>query len=154
MDISDFEIYFLTFDPVDTKIREMFEKLGKIIVVPGRKKHVAGYVRELNRLLGNGYDVIHIHGNSGTMVIEAFLARLHQVPGILVHCHSTQTNYPLLNRVLAPIMRWMAKDLMAWGQPQIGENVTIYTNASIFGPVVIGDNAVIKAKSLITHDIS
>lgn len=40
------------------------------------------------------------------------------------------------------------------GQPIFGKNVTIYTDVSIFGPVVIGDNVVIKAKSLITHDVS
>ena len=113
MDRSGFEIDFLTFAPVDTVIREKFEKLGRIIVVPSRKKSVMDYVRALNRLLGNGYDVIHIHGNSGTMVIEAFLARRHRVPKILVHCHSTETSHPLFNRILTPIMKCMATDLIA-----------------------------------------
>lgn len=40
-----------------------------------------------------------------------------------------------------------------WGQALIGKNVTIYTDACIFGPVVISDNTVIKAKQLVTKDI-
>ena len=40
-----------------------------------------------------------------------------------------------------------------WGQPLIGENVIIYTNASIFGPVIISDNTTIKAGSIITKNI-
>lgn len=113
MDRLEFEIEFLTFDPVDTKIREQFEKLGHVVVVPNRKTNVMGYIKALNKLLKNGYDVIHIHGNSGTMVIEAFLARLHKVPRILVHCHSTKTSYPLLNQILTPIMKCLATDLIA-----------------------------------------
>lgn len=40
-----------------------------------------------------------------------------------------------------------------WGQPCIGDNVTIYTDACVFGPVIISDNSVIKAKQLVTKDM-
>lgn len=40
-----------------------------------------------------------------------------------------------------------------WGQACIGDNVTIYTDACIFGPVIISDNTVIKAKQLVTNDL-
>lgn len=113
MDRSDFEIDFLTFAPVDTRIRERFEKLGNIVVVPNRKADVKGYVKALNRILRAGYDVIHVHGNSGTMVIEAFLARLHRVTRILVHCHNTKCSHPLLNKFLTPVMKVLATDLIA-----------------------------------------
>lgn len=38
-------------------------------------------------------------------------------------------------------------------QPLLKSNVTIYTNASVFGPIVIKENAIIKAGSIITNDI-
>ena len=135
MDRSDLAIDLLTFAPVDAKIREKFGELGKIITVPSRKKRVMGYVWALNSLLRNGYDVIHIHGNSGTMVIEAFLARLHKVPRILVHCHSTKTSYPLFNRILTPIMKRMATDLIACsrasGEWLYGKNNYLVLNNAI-----------------------
>ncbi|MCM1227310.1 MAG: hypothetical protein NC320_07795 [Clostridium sp.] len=39
------------------------------------------------------------------------------------------------------------------GQPIIGNNVIIYTDAKIFGPVIIGDNNKIKAGLIISSDI-
>lgn len=38
-------------------------------------------------------------------------------------------------------------------QPIIGDNCTIYTNACIFGPVVISNNSKIKACVVVTEDI-
>lgn len=38
-------------------------------------------------------------------------------------------------------------------QPIIGNNCIIYTNACIFGPVIIGDNVKVKACNIITSDI-
>ncbi len=38
-------------------------------------------------------------------------------------------------------------------QPLLKDNVTIYTNACVFGPVIINENTIIKAGSMITHDI-
>lgn len=40
-----------------------------------------------------------------------------------------------------------------WGQPLIEDNVIIYTNACVFGPIVISRDMVIKAGSIITHDV-
>ena len=39
------------------------------------------------------------------------------------------------------------------GQPIIGNNVRIYTGATILGKITIGDNAVIGAHSLVLHDV-
>ncbi len=38
-------------------------------------------------------------------------------------------------------------------QPQIGEGSIIYTNACIFGPVIISENSKIKACKVITKDV-
>ena len=38
-------------------------------------------------------------------------------------------------------------------QPIIGENVKIYTNASVFGPILIRENTVINAGRIVSQDI-
>lgn len=38
-------------------------------------------------------------------------------------------------------------------QPQVGNNVSIYSNAAILGPVIVGDNSVIGASALIMKDV-
>ena len=37
--------------------------------------------------------------------------------------------------------------------PQVGNNVSIYSNATILGPVIIGNNSVIGASALIMKDV-
>lgn len=39
------------------------------------------------------------------------------------------------------------------GSPVIGNNVRIYANACVIGDIKIGDNAVIGAGSVVTHDV-
>ena len=39
-------------------------------------------------------------------------------------------------------------------QPQIGNNVFIYTNAMILGPVIVGENSRIGAGTIIMHDVN
>ena len=43
-----------------------------------------------------------------------------------------------------------------WGEQKktiIGDNVVIYTNAVVGGPVLIGDNVIVGANCVCTHDI-
>ena len=40
------------------------------------------------------------------------------------------------------------------GLPVVGDNVLIGTHAQILGNVKIGDNAVVGAGSIVTHDVS
>lgn len=38
-------------------------------------------------------------------------------------------------------------------QPLLKKNVRIYTNASVFGPVIVSEDKIIKAYSVVTHDL-
>lgn len=39
------------------------------------------------------------------------------------------------------------------GQPVIGDNVVVYTDAKLFGPIYIGNNNIIKAGKIVTEDL-
>lgn len=104
MDRSGLQFDYITFEDVDAKIKEKFEKLGRVITVPNRKQHVLKYIAAMMGVLSEGYDIVHIHGNSGTMAIEAFLCRVHRIQNIIVHCHNTTCNHPIVNNILSPIM--------------------------------------------------
>ena len=45
------------------------------------------------------------------------------------------------------------KSLEKWGQPVIGDNVKIYTNAVVIGKIRIGDNVTIGALSFVDKDL-
>lgn len=104
MDRSGLQFDFIAFEEVDEKIKERFEKLGKVITVPNRKQYVLKYIVAMMRVLSKGYNVVHIHGNSGTMAIEALMCKLNKIQNIIVHCHNTTCDHPIINNILSPIM--------------------------------------------------
>ncbi len=113
MDRTGMEIDFLAFDSICDEIREKFEKIGRIIIVPERKKDLKGYAKALGRVLKSGYDVVHIHGNSSTMAIDSLIARLNRVGNVIVHSHSTSCDHPFFNVALKPLMRLFADTFIA-----------------------------------------
>lgn len=44
------------------------------------------------------------------------------------------------------------EDVIRW-QPILGENVILYSNSMVLGPVIIQDNSIIKAGNIVTKDI-
>lgn len=66
-----------------------------------KRKNVFNYFRKLKNL-AKGYDVIHVHGNSSTSVIELFAAKLACVKKRIVHNHNSQTGHPVVNKLLQP----------------------------------------------------
>lgn len=113
MDREDLELTFLICEDTPRELKEEFQTLGRTILAPKRKEDIRHYIPELYRLLAEGYDVIHIHGNSGTMLIEAALAKLRGVKKILVHTHSTKTDHPTVNALLKYPMMWLAEECLA-----------------------------------------
>lgn len=113
MNVDGLDLHFTATTDVCEGVRNTLERLGTIHYIPLKQEDLKGYISGLNQILKNGMDVIHIHGNSGTMVIETLLARLYGVPKILVHCHNTRCNHPVINRFLTPIMKLLATDLLA-----------------------------------------
>lgn len=114
MDTNGLELNFVSFDDATDEINRKFSKLGKLHKIANRKTNFIKYTKNLNNILKKDrYDVVHIHGNSGTMAIEAFFAKLHGIKKIIVHSHNTQCDHPHLNLILAPIMRNMATDYLA-----------------------------------------
>ena len=126
-------INFITFDKTDLKLMNIFSGIGEVYKVPERKRFIFSYMKALYMLLKNGYDVVHIHGNSGTMLVETILAKVSGVKKIIVHCHNTACNYPIINRFLTPIMKIIATDFIACsnasGKWLYKENFIVLNNA-------------------------
>lgn len=91
----------ITADPeLCDDMRAILESLGTVHVIPAKQGDLKGYLLGIRQILKTGMDVIHIHGNSGTMAMEAVLAKLCGVKTVLVHGHSTKTDHPLVHRIL------------------------------------------------------
>nr|WP_283681017.1 glycosyltransferase [Parablautia sp. Marseille-Q6255] len=61
--------------------------------LPSRSRHPFSYMRELKRIIKeNNYEIVHIHQNSASMVMDAFVAKLCGVSTIVGHSHNTCCN--------------------------------------------------------------
>ena len=111
MDRSGLQFYFLTYGDLKPALRQRFEALGEILFVSDRKQSTLAYVKDYIALLKkHRFDVVHIHGNSGTMIIEVALAKLCGVKNVMVHAHNTRTNHPVINAVLKYPMMWLSQE--------------------------------------------
>lgn len=97
MNRCDMEFFFCIFQNKKKSIISWLKKYGTVIEVPPRKE-VCNYIVSLNKIMKQyKFDVVHIHGNSGTMVIETTLCKLNKINKTIIHCHSTKTDHPIIN---------------------------------------------------------
>lgn len=109
MDRNGLQFTFLSPWKVLPDRREDFEKLGRLWVVSDRKKKPVAYARDLFALLKREkFDVIHIHGNSGTMLLDTVIAKCRGVRKVIVHGHSTACSHTFANRLLKRPMMGLA----------------------------------------------
>lgn len=95
-------------EPSEDALREFSKKDSKVNVTANRTKNFFLYWKQLNLILKtNNFDVVHIHGNSSTMIIELLAAKINKIPKRFVHVHAKYTKYPLLNKVLNPVFKRM-----------------------------------------------
>lgn len=113
MDREGLQFTFPVYEDTIPKLKEELEELGRTVTVPNRKQNVKSYIKALFCLLNEDFDVLHVHGNSGTMLIETVVAKLRGVKKIILHTHSTSTNHPLANALMKYPMMLLADVLMA-----------------------------------------
>lgn len=104
----------ITADPeVSDDFRKILEKLGTVHIVPVKQQDLKGYLLGIRNILKTGINVLHVHGNSGTMAMEAILAKLCGVSKVIVHSHSTKTDHPMVNAILKYPMMVFSDKLVA-----------------------------------------
>lgn len=69
-----------------------------------KRKNILGYFFALKRLC-RGYDIIHVHANSSTAVIELQAAKLADIGVRLIHNHSSRCQHRILNRLFSPLYK-------------------------------------------------
>ena len=79
-----------------------------------RSTSMAKHHRELAEIARN-YDIVHIHGNSSTMLIELIPAVLAHIPVRMVHSHNTTCSHLWLHRLLLPVFNKCYTEGLACG---------------------------------------
>ena len=135
MDKSQLWIDFASTNEVEKQLYdELNHKGSKYYNLGSRKKKPLRYMKRLKKLLmDKQYDVIHINGNSSTMIMEAIVAQKCGVKEIICHTHTTQSEYPVLHNLLCRSFRKSYTKAIAVSEKSgrwlYGDGFTVLNNA-------------------------
>ena len=88
----------------DKRLQEFVENGDAYYEIP-RAKNLIKYFRSVTDLIRrNKYDLVHVHGNSSTLVVEILAAKKAGVKVRIAHGHNTETDHPHLHRLLQPLL--------------------------------------------------
>ena len=88
------------------RYKKVFDANGTHVYSLTRKTNMRKYFFDLFRICKeNRYNVIHVHGNSGTMLIDLIPARLGKVNKRIAHCHNVEHGHKMLNKIINPFFR-------------------------------------------------
>lgn len=90
---------------------------GKIFVLNRSRKKILMYVQELKRIIKKeSYDVIHVHGNSHTVILELLAAKLAGCTVRIAHAHNTTCRSHLSHLLFTPFFNFLCTHRLACGQ--------------------------------------
>lgn len=90
---------------------------GEVFVIRRSPSNIYEYIIKLIEVIKrNTYDIVHIHGNSHTLVLELLAAKFAGCQIRIVHAHTTQCNSLLLHKVLSPFFDILCTHRLACGE--------------------------------------
>ena len=115
IDKSEFQVDFIISNGANEWVCSKLNSLGgELYFAPPRNKKSLQYANYLKKLLiRNYYDIIHVHGNSGTMALELMIAKSANIKKRIAHTHSSANKYKLLHYVLKKSMNDNATHFIA-----------------------------------------
>ena len=118
MDLSNLDIRLVGTIKVEPTIRNKIETLGcEIIDFPNRKTETFKYFCRLKRYVRQErIEVVHAHGNSGTLAIDLLAAKLGGAEKRIAHSHNTRCDQVIADKLLRPLFYKLYTDGLACGR--------------------------------------
>lgn len=113
MDKTGLSFDFASTNKIEDSLYEEILKEGCCYYQLPSRSQSFRYFRALRVLCSKGYDIIHVHANSATSVLELMAAKIARVPKRIHHNHTSRTSFPCLNRILCPLLRRIVTDAIA-----------------------------------------
>jgi glycosyltransferase involved in cell wall biosynthesis len=91
LDTVHLSISITSYGVIDPRYKTIFDKKNVVIEpVPNRRKNLLSYYKTITSLMKREkYDVVHVHGNSGTMLLEVKAAKKAHIKNIVVQSHNS-----------------------------------------------------------------
>ncbi|MBD5104991.1 MAG: glycosyltransferase family 1 protein [Ruminococcaceae bacterium] len=112
-DFSKFEFGYVSINLPHPRYQNLLKELNiKHFTIPRKISNPLSYISDLSKI-AKEYDIIHVHGNSATMVLEMLAARIGQVRIRIAHSHNTTCNMRLLDWFFRPLFYKLCNTRMA-----------------------------------------
>lgn len=97
-------------------VKELIIQNGsKLYEIDRSYSHLLSYIIQVAKCV-KGYDAIHIHGNSSSIVFELLAAKLAGVKKRIAHSHNTTCSSPKLDKLLRPLFYMLCNERIACGE--------------------------------------
>lgn len=104
-------------EPEDIYTNRIEAQGGHIYVIPRNNRNVFSYWKGLKSLVkNNSYDVVHIHGNSHSVLLELSATRAAGCVVGVVHAHNTTCSHVVVHKFLTPLFNALCKYRLACGE--------------------------------------
>src|SRR5699024_2317290 len=100
MDKEKFQLDFVISTRATNEMKEFIKKSGgKIYELTSRNKKTFSYIKNLKKIVLNyEYKIVHVHGNSGTMLIDLIAAKAAKASIRIAHGHSSTNKHKLIHK--------------------------------------------------------
>ncbi len=115
LDKSNMELGYVAInDPSDFYKRRLKELGVTLHIIPRKITAPWAYITHLAKV-ARGYNVMHVHGNSATLVLEMIAAKLAGVKVRIAHSHNTQCSMVKIDKAARPLFYALCNARLACG---------------------------------------
>lgn len=87
------------------RMEDLTEAFNNVEILPSRRKKTLEYSLELYRALkSRKYELVHIHANSATVLVEIFIALIAGIKKIVLHSHNSTCENKLFHKLFRPLL--------------------------------------------------
>lgn len=120
MDLSGLKVGYVAINKPPQRYIDTLKHLGvELHVIPRKLSEPWKYLFSLAKV-ARGYDVIHAHGNSATLLLEMLAGFLGGAKKRIAHCHSTRCEMVNIDKYARPLFYLFNNTRLACGE-QAGE---------------------------------
>lgn len=115
LDIDKYEMGYVSINEPSDFYKSKLDRINaKLFVVPRKLTNPLRYIFYLSRV-AKDYDIIHVHGNSATMVLEMIAAKIAGVKVRIAHSHNTTCNMKSIDTLVRPLFYRLCNGRLACG---------------------------------------
>ena len=93
---------------------EVIQNGSKVFDYSFRFHNILLYIYKIYKLFKyEKYDVIHIHGNSATIFLEGFIAKIAGIKKIIGHGHNSSNKYKIIHLIFKPFVKLVLNFIIA-----------------------------------------